>query len=131
MSLPKTPYFAAEPAVAWRPRPVHLRVAGLDLELQAARGVFGSRGIDLGTMTLLKEAPPPPLQGELLDLGCGYGPIAIVLARRSPEARVWAGDVNERALDLTRANSATAQAPNGSVAAPAPVPAEGRPSAAT
>jgi len=126
MSIPKTQYFEAEPAVASRPRPVHLRVGGLDLELQADRGVFGSRGIDLGTMTLLKEAPPPPPQGELLDLGCGYGPIAIVLARRSPDARVWAVDVNERALELTRANSATAQTPNLSVAAPAGVPEDVR-----
>jgi 16S rRNA (guanine1207-N2)-methyltransferase len=126
MSIPKTHYFEAEPAVASRPRPVHLRLDGLDLELQADRGVFGSRGVDLGTMTLLKEAPPPPPQGELLDLGCGYGPIAIVLARRSPDARVWAVDVNERALELTRANSETAQAPNVSVAGPAGVPEEVR-----
>src|SRR5258708_32777963 len=102
MSIPKTHYFEAEPAVASRPRPVHLRVAGLDLELQADRGVFGSRGIDLGTMTLLKEAPPPPLQGELLDLGCGYGPIRIVLARRSPAAREWAVAAKHPAQQLTR-----------------------------
>jgi len=126
MSIPKTHYFEAEPAVASRPRAVHLRVGGLDLELQADRGVFGSRGIDLGTLTLLKEGPPPPPRGELLDLGCGYGPIAIVLARRSPEARVWAVDVNERALELARANSATAQTPNVSVAGPEGVPEEVR-----
>ena len=122
MSIPKTHYFEARPAVASRPRPVHLRLGGLDLELQADRGVFGSRGIDLGTMTLLKEAPPPPQAGDLLDLGCGYGPIAITLARLSPEARVWAIDVNERALELTRANAQTAEAANISVAAPGDVP---------
>jgi len=126
MSIPKTHYFEAQPAVPSHPRTVRLRVPGLDLELQADRGVFGSRGVDLGTMTLLREAPPPPAQGELLDLGCGYGPIAIVLARRAPEARVWAVDVNERALELTRSNAVAAQAPNVAVAKPAEVPADVR-----
>jgi 16S rRNA G1207 methylase RsmC len=43
-----------------------------------------------------------------LDLGCGYGPIACVLADTSPQARVYAVDVNRRALDLTRRNAAAA-----------------------
>jgi 16S rRNA G1207 methylase RsmC len=127
MSIPKTHYFEAQPAVPSHPRSVRLHLAGpeqIDLELQADRGVFGSRGVDLGTLTLLKEAPPPPTQGELLDLGCGYGPIAIVLARLAPEARVWAVDVNERALELTRANASAANAANVQVSKPDEVPPE-------
>jgi 16S rRNA G1207 methylase RsmC len=126
MSIPKTHYFEAQPAVPSHPRSVRLHLAGpelkIDLELQADRGVFGSKGVDLGTLTLLKEAPPPPTQGELLDLGCGYGPIAIVLARLAPDARVWAVDVNERALELTRANAAAANAANVEVHKPDGVP---------
>src|SRR5689334_24368939 len=83
-------YFDVEPSVASRPRVVRLHLSEIDLELQADRGVFGSKGVDLGTLTLLREAPPPPTEGEILDLGAGYGPIAITLARRSPAARVWA-----------------------------------------
>src|SRR2546422_9297878 len=126
MSIPKSHYFEAQPDVPSHPRPVRLRLAALDLELQADRGVFGSKGVDLGTMVLLREAPPPPPRGEVLDLGSGYGPIAIVLARRAPEARVWAVDVNERAVELTRANAAAAGAPNVSVARPDEGPAEVR-----
>src|SRR5260370_5818737 len=100
MSIPKSHYFEARPAVPSRPGSVHVRVAGLDLELQADRGVFGARGVDLGTLVLLREAPAPPASGELLDLGCGYGPIALALGKMSPGARVWAIDVNERALEL-------------------------------
>jgi 16S rRNA G1207 methylase RsmC len=126
MSIPKTHYFEAQPAVPSHPRSVRLQLAGpelkIDLELQADRGVFGSKGVDLGTLTLLKEAPPPPTQGELLDLGCGYGPIAIVLARLAPDATVWAVDVNERALELTRANAAAANAANVAVHKPDEVP---------
>ncbi len=119
-------YFDPAPEVASKPRILHLHRAGLDLELQADRGVFGSRGIDLGTLALLGEAPPPPTEGDLLDLGCGYGPIAVVLGRRSPAARVWAVDVNERAIQLTRANAAAAGAPNVVACLPDEVPAEAR-----
>jgi len=112
------------PAVESKRRTLHLRAGDVAVELQADRGVFGSRAIDLGTLTLLKEAPPPPAEGELLDLGAGYGPIAITLARRSPAARVWAIDVNERALELTRTNAAAAKTPNVVVALPDDVPAE-------
>jgi 16S rRNA (guanine1207-N2)-methyltransferase len=44
----------------------------------------------------------------VLDLGCGYGPVACVLAARSPGAAVWAVDVNERALELCARNARTA-----------------------
>ncbi len=102
-------YFDPSPAVQSRPRTVFLHLRELALELQADRGVFGSRGVDLGTLSLLREAPGPPPAGEVLDLGSGYGPIAIALARQAPGARFWAVDVNERALELTRANAAAAK----------------------
>jgi 16S rRNA (guanine1207-N2)-methyltransferase len=119
-------YFDPEPEVESKRRTLHLRAGDLVLELQADRGVFGSRAIDLGTRVLLKEAPLPPAAGELLDLGSGYGPIAIALARHSPAARVWAVDVNQRALELTRANAATARTPNVVVSLPDDVPEDVR-----
>jgi 16S rRNA (guanine1207-N2)-methyltransferase len=124
MSIPKSHYFEAQPAVASRPRTVRLRTGGIELELQADRGVFGAKGVDLGTLMLLQEAPAPPPGGDLLDLGSGYGPIALTLARRSPQARVWAVDVNERALELTRVNAAAAQAPNVETRLPDDMPAD-------
>jgi len=132
MSIPKirptpssgraTHYFDPEPPSASRPRPVYLHLPGLDLELLADRGVFGARGIDLGTLTLLKEAPAPPDRGDILDLGAGYGPIAIAIAKRSPAATVWAVDVNQRALELTRANSEAAGTENVKAVEPDGVP---------
>jgi 16S rRNA (guanine1207-N2)-methyltransferase len=119
-------YFDPAPEVESRPRTVHLHLGELAIELQADRGVFGSRGVDLGTMALLREAPPPPEKGDLLDLGSGYGPIAITLARLSPGARVWAVDVNERALQLTRANADAAKTPNVTACLPDEVPGEVR-----
>ncbi len=124
--VPPSHYFDPAPAVASKPRKVHLHVGELALELQADRGVFGSRGIDLGTLVLLREAPPPPSQGDILDLGSGYGPIAIALARLSPGARVWAVDINQRALELTRANATSADVRNVTASSPAEVPGDVR-----
>ena len=115
-------YFDPAPAVESKPRILHLHLGELAFELQADRGVFASKGIDLGTLTLLREAPPPPAEGDVLDLGCGYGPIAITLARLAPAARVWAVDVNERALDLARANATAAHVSNVTICAPDKVP---------
>jgi len=81
---------------------------GVYLELATDAGMFSPERLDPGTRLLLDEAPAPPASGDLLDLGCGYGPIACVLAVRSPGATVWAVDVNERALELCERNAATA-----------------------
>src|SRR3982074_1167916 len=114
LTAPGSHYFDPAPAVESKPRKVHLHVGELALELQADRGVFGSRGVDLGTLVLLREAPPPPAQGDILDLGSGYGPIAIVLARRGAARR------------LTRRNAAGADVPNVPAATPDQVPPDVR-----
>jgi 16S rRNA (guanine1207-N2)-methyltransferase len=119
-------YFDPSPDAPSRPRSVFLHLGDLSLEFQADRGVFGSRGLDLGTLSLLREAPAPPASGDILDLGSGYGPIAIALARQAPNAKVWAVDVNERALELTRANARTARTANVTAGLPDEVPPDTR-----
>ena len=119
-------YFDPVPAAPSKPRIVRLHLGDLEIELQTDRGVFGSRGVDLGTLVLLRGAPPPPPAGNILDLGCGYGPIALTLARRSPASEVWAVDVNERALDLTRVNAEAAKAANVKACLPDEMPADVR-----
>lgn len=101
---------------------MRLDLPDLSLPLQVDRGVFSATRIDPGTKVLLLEAPRPPQAGDLLDLGCGYGPLAVALATRAPGATVWAVDVNERALELTRANAAAAGLGNVRVATPDAVP---------
>jgi 16S rRNA G1207 methylase RsmC len=88
----------------------------------SSRRIGGCSG--RGGSILLREAPPPPAGGEILDLGSGYGPIAIALARQAPKARLWAIDVNERALELTKANAAAAETPNVVASPPDEVPAD-------
>jgi len=99
-------YFTAQPATPDQRRTVRVPIAGRDVELETARGVFSPDRLDLGTSVLLREVPDPPDGGDLLDLGCGWGPVALTLATLAPAATVWAVDVNERALDLVRRNAA-------------------------
>jgi 16S rRNA G1207 methylase RsmC len=66
--------------------------------------VFSQNRVDPGTAVLLDHVPPPP-SGDLLDLGCGWGAIALTMGLLRPDARVWAVDVNRRALDLTERNA--------------------------
>ena len=98
-------YFTAAPASADERRRLRVRLAGREVEVDVAPGIFSPGGLDKGTVVLLDEAPAPPPTGTFLDLGCGWGPVALTLALRSPGATVWALDVNERALDLTRRNA--------------------------
>lgn len=103
-----TQYFAEDPSAARRPGIVHVVLPDLHLALETDAGMFSPGRLDPGTRLLLDTAPPPPPAGSLLDLGCGYGPLALVLASRAPGAAVWATDVNRRALDLCRRNAAAA-----------------------
>ena len=90
-------YFAERPVSRSARREVRLDLADGSLRLATDAGVFSAAAIDAGTKLLLLTVPPPPPSGDVLDLGCGYGPIALTLARRAPQATVWAADVNERA----------------------------------
>lgn len=94
----------------------------MTLDLITESGVFSADGLDTGTRLLLLEAPSPSPDGDLLDLGCGAGPIAMVLARRSPDATVWAIDVNERALALCQDNADAAGLANVRVCDPDSIP---------
>ncbi|GAA0404470.1 16S RNA G1207 methylase RsmC [Acrocarpospora corrugata] len=101
-------YFEERPQAASRPGTVSLVLPDLHLRLETDRGVFSPDRIDLGTRILLESVPAPPAEGDLLDLGCGYGPIALTMAARAPAATVWAVDVNRRSLELTTRNAASA-----------------------
>ncbi len=119
-------YFSASPSTPAKGREVSFTAGGRDFTLAAASGVFSAARLDPGTAVLLRKAPLPAApSGPLLDLGCGYGPIACVLASTAPGARVYAVDVNERARELTARNAA-ALGLGVTVAAPDDVPTDVR-----
>ncbi|HAP91858.1 MAG TPA: 16S rRNA methyltransferase, partial [Arthrobacter bacterium] len=87
-------YFSATPAGPFNRKPLTVELAGTTHTLQTSGGIFSPDGIDKGTAVLLAEAPSPAPTGNLLDIGCGWGPIALTLALRAPHATVYAVDVN-------------------------------------
>lgn len=115
-------YFTAAPASPENLRKIHVSLAGRELELTTAGGVFSPDRLDAGTAVLLANTPPVPPGGDLLDLGSGWGPVSISMALASPHATVWAVDVNERALDLVRRNAASLGLTNINASLPDDVP---------
>lgn len=103
-------------------REVRATLAGRERSLLTAPGVFSGDGLDVGTSVLLDETPEPPQSGDLLDLGTGWGPVALSLALRAPDARVWAVDVNPRAVDLVRRNAERVSVANVTAALPSAMP---------
>ncbi|HEY6530852.1 MAG TPA: methyltransferase [Acidimicrobiales bacterium] len=111
MSSSSPHYFSRQPATPSHRRTIRLSLPDLELGLTTDRGVFSTDRIDPGTRLLLQEAPAPTAEtATALDLGCGYGPIAVALSRRAPSIDVWAVDVNERAVALCAENAEAAGA---------------------
>lgn len=95
-------YFDETPSSDDRRHDVTVTVWGREATFTTSGGVFSHDGLDKATAVLLRGSTPPT-SGIVLDLGCGWGPIACSLAAAGPT--VWAVDVNERALELTRLNA--------------------------
>lgn len=115
-------YFTNDPKSEFRPKTIRVELAGRPFQVQTAGGIFSPDHLDRGTEVLLNQVDAPPNAGVLLDLGCGWGAIALSMALQSPAAEVWAVDVNERALELTRQNAASLGLRNVQTATPEAVP---------
>ena len=102
-------YFTESPSSEAKTRELRLDLAGREITVETVSGTFSPTRLDLGTAVLLRHQPTPPA-GDLLDLGCGWGPIALDAALSAKDAevdlRVWALDVNSRSLETTAANAA-------------------------
>ena len=78
-------------------------ITGYDFNFKTDNGVFSKGGLDFGTNLLIKNVLKQNISGEVLDLGCGYGPIGITLAKIL-KCKVTMIDVNKRAVHLTKMN---------------------------
>ena len=121
-NLPPAHYFNEDPEVPSARKRIDVSLPDGSFSIETDTGVFSHGRVDSGTKVLLMEAPALPTSGHVLDLGCGAGPIAMTMARRSPESSVWAVDVNERARQLTRDNASALSLTNVTVASPDEVP---------
>jgi 16S rRNA G1207 methylase RsmC len=117
-------YFSPSPHSAAKMRPVEMTLGGKVVTLTAPSGTFSADGLDKGTRILLDTVPPPPQHGVLVDVGCGWGPVALTMAIASPEASVYAVEVNERARIATAANAASQGIDTVTVCSPDDFPAD-------
>ena len=103
--MPQEHYFSASPDSASTLREITYQVADREFAVQAASGTFSASKLDPGTSILLSKFDEFPDSGNVLDLGCGWGPISLAIATLSPETTLWALDVNARSLELASKNA--------------------------
>ena len=115
-------YFSQTPETKFIPKEIRAVLAGQEVTVETAGGIFSPDHVDQGTAVLLAHLDRAPAGGNILDIGCGWGPIALALAMQSPRATIWAIDVNERSLELTKRNAARLGLKNIKVMRPEEVP---------
>ena len=103
--MPQEHYFSASPDSPSTLREITYQVADREFAVQAASGTFSASKLDPGTSILLSKFDEFPDSGNVLDLGCGWGPISLAIATLSPETTLWALDVNARSMELASKNA--------------------------
>ena len=116
-------YFDEAPSGDMKTKDIKVTLDAREVTVTTAGSIFSPDHVDTGTKILLEHLDDAPAGGDILDLGCGWGPIALALALHSPKATVWAVDVNERARQLTELNAAKLGLTNIKVCHPSEVPA--------
>ena len=105
--MPQEHYFSNEPTGDFKPKTIEVTLADRRVKVQTAGSIFSPDHVDTGTKVLLSKLELAPEDGDILDIGCGWGPISLALAMYRPNATIWAVDVNQRAVELTRKNAAS------------------------
>ncbi|KUP04799.1 16S rRNA methyltransferase [Bacillus coahuilensis p1.1.43] len=98
-------YFTNNPSVESKPTSFKFTLRGHSFTFKTDQGVFSKSEIDFGSRTLLECFKLPAVDGPFLDVGCGYGPIGLSLAKEDENRQVHMVDVNERALSLAEENA--------------------------
>ncbi|WP_017473677.1 class I SAM-dependent methyltransferase [Amphibacillus jilinensis] len=98
-------YFAQNPQAKSKPMTWAFDLRGHTLKFTSDVGVFSKNEVDFGSRALIEAFIPPNIDGDFVDLGCGYGPIGLSLAKAFPNRHVLLGDINERAIALAKTNA--------------------------
>ncbi|MCX8181576.1 MAG: methyltransferase [Candidatus Methanomethyliaceae archaeon] len=96
-------YFTKSKIKKTRKYNIRFDFRGQTISLVSSGGVFSKDHVDLGTLVLL-ESLSLPEEGEVLDMGCGYGALGIAIAKSRPKLKVTMVDVNPLAVKLAREN---------------------------
>ncbi|MDQ0209258.1 class I SAM-dependent methyltransferase [Alkalicoccobacillus murimartini] len=98
-------YYSKKPNTQSEQKTWTAELRGHTMRLTSDRGVFSKHEVDFGSKMLIEHFEFPETEGDLLDVGCGYGPIGLTLAKEEPSRTIHLIDVNERACTLARINA--------------------------
>ncbi|MDP4162347.1 MAG: class I SAM-dependent methyltransferase [Bacillota bacterium] len=98
-------YYSKTPKVESNPKYWEYSLKNHNLRFKTDNGVFSKKEVDFGSRLLIETFEFPETAGMILDVGCGYGPIGLSLAKSDETRTVHMIDVNERALELARENA--------------------------
>lgn len=97
-------YYSSRPSVEHDEKDFSFDLRGFSLKFRTDAGVFSRERIDYGSVLLIEEMEIG-MKDDVLDMGCGYGPIGLAAAKLASEGKVWMADVNERAVALAKENA--------------------------
>ncbi|MUV38073.1 16S rRNA (guanine(1207)-N(2))-methyltransferase [Lentibacillus sp. JNUCC-1] len=97
-------YFSQKPQSKSSPKTWHFTLRERNYQFTSDYGVFSKQEVDFGSRLLIEYFTAPETEGDILDLGCGYGPIGVALADAFPKRDIVMADINERAVELAKQN---------------------------
>ncbi|SOC09227.1 16S rRNA m(2)G 1207 methyltransferase [Ureibacillus xyleni] len=98
-------YYSKKPQTESKPRQWKFKLRGYSFLFETDTGVFSKSEVDFGSRVLIDTFTLPNIDGAILDVGCGYGPIGLSIAKENPERMVYMMDINERAVSLAKKNA--------------------------
>ena len=98
-------YYSKKPQIESKPRQWNFNLLGHSFQFETDSGVFSKSEVDFGSRTLIEAFQMPEVDGAIFDIGCGYGPIGLTMAKQYPNRIVYMMDVNERAINLAKKNA--------------------------
>jgi len=98
-------YFTNKPSSKTDKKVFSFTLKGNNLKFQSDSGVFSRNEVDFGSRVLIETYTQPAIEGNILDVGCGYGPIGLSIAKSEPNRIIEMVDVNLRAIELAKINA--------------------------
>ena len=98
-------YYSNKPETESKPRQWKFTLLGFEFKFETDAGVFSKSEVDFGSRVLIDAFEMPEVEGDVLDVGCGYGPIGLSIAKANPERFVHMMDINTRAIALAEKNA--------------------------
>ncbi|ETP69717.1 class I SAM-dependent methyltransferase [Planococcus glaciei] len=98
-------YYSKNPQTKSKPQEWTYTLRGEKFHFQTDTGVFSKSDVDFGSRLLIETFEEAAQDGPILDVGCGYGPIGMAIAKSFPQKEVHMVDVNTRAVELAKKNA--------------------------